>query len=532
MYGDAGDGQGLDKLLIDNLVACAAVVVEVGLLVDVLDVGGLTAVAVVEDDIERGGVELGDVPLGAVGRGGRLAELCAGPLAVELSALVVPCVERGSGVCCHIDGVVFLLGCGVVESLDGDVRADVVAEGTAALNLGEAGGVVAAHVAAGDHDGALCAFHLDDISAANNILELDGALVGESCGLTGEDHVADLAGPFLPVLEEDAGRAGHTEDEGCRAELVAGAGGALAAGVVVVDEGDGIAAVVGVAHHALVRQCTVVAIAEGLVELELQGEVEGGRGLARTVDPVGDGLVAVPVLAYAELRLGILVVHLGVLGRVAFHHVETEAHVADFLEQELTVGLAVVLHVFRLVVEVACTAEVVAGVVVHSHLIALRGGVAAIVVLADVSTGHGVGLSVERVFLGGEVGPVGGTVAVVDDHVHDEARTLLLEGLDHVEQLLRLAERAVVIVVVHGVVAHALRLLAVARVGHPDKVEILGQLVGLSREVGPLRVVVGVPVESLEHHAAVVGRPALCKHEQGQHGSQDGCVDFLHILTF
>ena len=330
------------------------------------------------------------------------------------------------------------------------------------------------------------------------------------------------------MLEEDAGCAGHAEDEGCCAELVARAGCALAAGVVVVDEAHAVAVPVGVAGDALVGQFAIVSVAESLVELELQWEVEGGRGLARAIHPVGDVLVAVPVFAYAELRFGILVVHLGVLRGIAFDHVEAETDVADFLEQELAVGLAVLLHVDRLVVEVARTAEVVAGVVVRADLIALCGGVATVVVLADVLTRHGVGLSVERVFLGGEVGPVGGTVAVVDDHVHDETCALLLEGGDHVEQFLRLAECAVVVVVVHRVVAHALRLLAVARVGHPDEVEVLGQLVGLSREVGPLGVVVGVPVESLQHDTAVVCRPALCKHEHGQHDGQKGSVDFLH----
>ena len=242
---------------------------------------------------------------------------------------------------------------------------------------------------------------------------------------------------------------------------------------MVVHEGHDVAVDAGIAGQPLVAQCTIVARAESFVELVLQGEVEGSRCLARAVDPPGDGLLAVPVFAHAELRLAVFVVHLGVLRAVALHHVEAEAHIANLLQEELAVGLTVLLHVRTLVVEVATAREVVARVVVGTHLDAFRCGVSAIVVLSDISRGQLVGLSVERVFLRGEVSPVGYAVAVVDNQVHDDARSLFLERLNHVEQLLGLSEGAIVIVPIDGVVAHALRLLAIARIRYPYQVEIL-----------------------------------------------------------
>ena len=51
--------------------------------------------------------------------------------------------------------------------------------------------------------------------------------------------------------------------------------------------------------------------------------------------------------------------------------------------------------------------------------------------------------------------------------------------------------------------------IAIATLGHPDKIKVLCQRVCLRREICPLCIRVAVPIESLEHYAAVSRRPAL-----------------------
>ena len=61
-------------------------------------------------------------------------------------------------------------------------------------------------------------------------------------------------------------------------------------------------------------------------------KVEGGTGLACGVNPVLDGITAVPALANAELWLRVFIIQLGISTTVALHHVVTETYVAKVLQ--------------------------------------------------------------------------------------------------------------------------------------------------------------------------------------------------------
>ena len=336
--------------------------------------------------------------------------------------------------------------------------------------------------------------------------------VGDACKLAGGNHCLDLFLVGLPVLEEDAGRARHGEhvgigSQGVLLQRILSVIGAFLS-IVVLNEGDSILAVgsileigadkgpVAVILLAQFLPVTSVAgIADGVTELE----VEGGAGLLCAVNPVTDGVRAVPALTDGELRLAVFVVHLGICRAVALHHVVTEADIAEIVEQELEVGLDDALHVLTLVVEVTHAGPVIAGVFVFAEAIAVGCGpflgLAAIVVGADVGGEHLVVLTVIG-FLG-EVNPIGDIAAVVDDDIGDGAESEGLEGLDHRTQLGFVAEGAVVVVEPpEVVVAHGL-CAAVAALGNPDEVEGAGEVIGLLFEERPAGIFVGVPIESL-----------------------------------
>ena len=384
----------------------------------------------------------------------------------------------------------------------------------------------------------------EDVAVVEAFLTGDGALVGHSGGAAGQNHVADVGWVGIVVGQPDAGSARHGEDEGvgCR-PVVTKALVVFASGVVVVDEGHGITLPVGVAGNTLVAQGIPVVVVEHRLDGVLQREVEGCRlylsvsggvegGLANPVDDAG---VAVPVLAYGESRVGGGVIHSRVVGLVAFHHVEAEAYVAQFVEQEVLIGDAVLLHSGVHVVQVAVAAEVVALVVVARSVVGVAGGAAGIEFVVERDAPHLglVGAPVDvvslagggiGVALNGEVGPVVDSFLVVDYHVFDDAGAFLAVGLDHVYEFGLRSPYRVVLQPEAGVIAHRLHSVAVvplvglhlSRVGHPYQVEVFRQLVGAVGKVGPLGVVVAVPVERLQHYATVVGRPSLCHRQQGK----------------
>ena len=165
--------------------------------------------------------------------------------------------------------------------------------------------------------------------------------------------------------------------------VVRAVGGQVFEGVVVVEEGYGIALEHGVADEARVVQDAVVAVVERLADVALQWEIEGSALVSTLhvglVNPVGDVFFRAPVLTYAEgwSQGGV------VLGKVplleAHSVVVAVAHIAQVVLQEveelehlLLCGRAVVVDVaspFTLAAAVGVTSSTSALVIV-AHVVA------------------------------------------------------------------------------------------------------------------------------------------------------------------
>ena len=393
------------------------------------------------------------------------------------------------------------------------------------------------------HEVAMVAVHLHGIVGGCTLVVHIGAGVGDAGQLAGVDHAFYFLLVGLPVLQEDAWGARHGQQvgvggQGVFLDGVLGRARRAILGVVVLDEGHGILAVGRLRGERGAAQAGPVALVDGIAHGVAERVVEGcahdhAAHLGR-VEPV-DHLVgvAVPVLAHREGRLRGTVVEARKRAVVALHHVVAKARVAQVVEQEAQVGLHDGLHIGALVVEVAHAAPVLARVVVarqgHALLGSLRGRCAAVVVGANVGRGHCVGHAV--VGLGGEGEPVAGRLAVVDHHVGNGAYALALERADERAQLLLVAKRAVVVAEpVQVVVAHR-GAAAVAALRYPHQAEVGRQFAGLRLECGPVGVVVGVPVEALQHHAPVVCRPSCCPGHHGQRSQRQKHINLAHVVV-
>ena len=115
---------------------------------------------------------------------------------------------------------------------------------------------------------------LDDITAVAGFTLGDGALVVNTCCATGINHVLDVGLVCIVVLDPNTGGAGHGKNHCICCTPVPGNSVVVATCVVVVNESNGIATVVGVASDTLVRQGSVVAVTYSVVDDVLQGEVK------------------------------------------------------------------------------------------------------------------------------------------------------------------------------------------------------------------------------------------------------------------
>ena len=170
--------------------------------------------------------------------------------------------------------------------------------------------------------------------------------------------------------------------------VVRAVGGQVFEGVVVVEEGYGIALEHGVADEARVVQDAVVAVVERLADVALQWEVEGSALVSTLhvglVNPVGDVIFRAPVLTYAEggSQGGV------VLGKVllleAHSIVVAVAHIAQVVLQEVEELDYLLLCGRAVVVDVACPFAPAAAVGVASSTIALVVGAHVIAAPLDV----------------------------------------------------------------------------------------------------------------------------------------------------
>ena len=296
---------------------------------------------------------------------------------------------------------------------------------------------------------------------------------------------------------------------------------------MVLDEGNGISAIVlCIQHHVGGAELAPVVLVDCVADTVAELEVEGGT-CGYTVDggslyPVLDGLCTVPVFSDGESGFGRGVVVAGVGGAVALHHIVAEAFVAKVVEQEVEVRLDAAVDIGGLVVDVATSVPAFAGIVVRRNADALLVGpcprLTVVVVRTDVCGEHVERLAIIGLF--GEVDPrTSGSeiVAVVDDHVGNDAGSLFTVCGNHGAQLVFGAKTAVMVVIVDGHVSHDIvGGIAVSGLRHPNEAEILGELIALLLEIAPLGIAVAVPVEALKHDTVVLRRPALCSHLSGE----------------
>ena len=353
---------------------------------------------------------------------------------------------------------------------------------------------------------------------------LIGRHIRDAREFTGGNHGLDLLPIRLPVLEEHTRRPRHGDHIGIGSQRVflqriLSRVRALLR-VMVLNEGHRIlpvGATAEVAAHerpvalVLLAQPLPVAIVTGITHSIAELEVKGGAGLLRAVNPLADGVAAVPALPDGELRLRVLIIQLGIRGRVALHHVVAEARVAKVIKQETEVGLHDALHVLALVVQVTHTVPSLSRIVIPTHRVAVGRspflGRTAVVIGTDIGGHHLILFTVPALLR--EVHPIRQIPTVINNDIGDGAETGSLESLDHRAQLGFIAEGAVVVVEPpEVVVAHGLRA-AVTALRNPDKVERSGEVIGLLLKENPASVLERVPIEPLEHHTAIILWPAL-----------------------
>ena len=466
------------------------------------------AATLVEDDVELvvlgGDGEFLIVPFLAVDHLGLALHQLAGPVAQEL-ALAVPGIEVDGGevgLAVHRGGVGYetflLLAFCLFLGLDGlqllvpllhEFVAQVVLVVVAGEDEGVRGSIVPGGIAAyagshGNYQRTLLSLHHIGKGGRAVLNVLVGALAVYACYAACGNLSAYVGLAIQPVRQEDARCAGHCQHEGIGGNgvLLQGVKGFVLVavlGVVVLHEGyrpltvaflvcQGIVAGIGRIGQKVLAIVAIEGVTHAVAELEVEGSTGGHTVRGGSVHPLLYVVAAVPVLAHGVLCLACRIVFCNEGGRESLYHIVAEARITEVVEQIVLVGLDDALYVGRLVVHVAASAPVLAGVVVlrqaHTVLLGLCEGGTAVVVLADVRALELVGLAL--IGLLGEGKPALGVV-VVDDNVGYRAYAVLLEGGYHAAQLGLVAEGRVLVPEVQGHVAHVVVAGAIARVGYP-----------------------------------------------------------------
>ena len=366
-----------------------------------------------------------------------------------------------------------------------------------------------------------------------------GALVGYPCQFASRHHCLYLVLVVEPVLVEHARCARHGEQIGIRCQ------GVLAQrtiarpvgtqfGVVVLDEGHCPTAVRATAVSAacqwpvaivLLSQFAPVVLVNGIAHNILELEVESGTLLAGGINPVSYRGCTVPALADRILYACIVVIVGNMRAVETLHHIIAEARISEVVLQILDVCLHDVLHVLALVVEVAHAAPSLAFIVVaaqrHAVLCCLCGGGTVIVVGNNIGSLELIGHSF--ICLCRESPPAIGVV-MVHHNIGNGADTLRLESLNHRAQLCLGAETAVLVEEIIRGIAHGVPTLkALSALRNPDEVERRGKVVCLTLQFCPFRLCERVPIETLQHNAAVVLGPSLCTHGLRAQHQQNRC---------
>ena len=247
---------------------------------------------------------------------------------------------------------------------------------------------------------------------------------------------------------EDARRAGHGQKIGiCGQRIfpdgVEWFGFTTRLRIVIFNEGYGVPAetiFIDKGNITLVFELTPITTVGSVADGVAEGKIEGG-GLRDIIDagfqnPRFDMIAVVPILTYTELGLRGLVVLSHKFGSVAFHHVVSETCVAQIFHEKFEVGIVIVAHILTVVVYVATTSPIFARIVGCTEGLAVLlcpcCCLAAIVVGHDVGGKHLVSdpfVSFCRIVCPCTIHTE--VIAMVDDHICNDARALGLVGLDH-----------------------------------------------------------------------------------------------------
>ena len=98
---------------------------------------------------------------------------------------------------------------------------------------------------------------------------------------------------------------------------------------------------------------------------------------------------------------------------------------------------------------------------------------------------------------------------MVNYHVGDSTDALCLESVDHRAQFCLITKGTVVVIKPPQVIVSHGIATTVAALWNPYETETAGEVVCLRLEGSPLAIVIRVPIESLQHYTAIVGRPTL-----------------------
>ena len=173
-------------------------------------------------------------------------------------------------------------------------------------------------------------------------------------------------------------------------------------------------------------------------------------------------------------------------------------------------------------VQIARTVKVIPRIVVAGRGVAVVG---ALVVAANVCQGPRHGVAFPR--FGREVAPIALAVAVINHHVFNNAGAFALKGVNHGAQLGSGAKRTVVVEPPHGRITHV-GVLTIARLRHPNQIEILRKLVGLRSQHRPFRFAEAIPIKALQHHTAIIGRPTGSHRLKCQQKRCEGKKNAVH----
>ena len=155
----------------------------------------------------------------------------------------------------------------------------------------------------------------------------------------------------------------------------------------------------------------------------------------------------------------------------------------------------------------------------------------AIIVLANVRSPHLVGFPV--ISLGRKVHPRAVNaqiVSMIDDDIGNKASSSFPIGCNHASEFPFRAKRTLLVEIIDGHITHRIVVgIAPTTLRNPDQLKVWSNLVSLSLELRPRGLVIGIPIETLQHNPLIIIGPALRKDAQMQSRRQKQNGESFHV---